>query len=74
MSLCWNGTISPFRLRDRDGAVAARYGFTAIPQTAVIDNDGKVVRLFVGGGNSTAEALQKPSGDKSPPSAAQRRP
>jgi hypothetical protein len=41
-------------LQDRDGAVVAKYGFTVIPQTAVIDHGGKVVRLFVGGGKNTA--------------------
>jgi peroxiredoxin len=44
---------------DRDGAVAAKYSVTAIPQTVVIDREGKVVRLFVGGGKATAEALRK---------------
>jgi hypothetical protein len=34
---------------DRDGRVAERYGATAIPQTVIIDGDGKVARLFVGG-------------------------
>jgi peroxiredoxin len=44
---------------DRDGVVAAKYSVTAIPQTVVIDREGKVARLFVGGGNKTAEALRK---------------
>jgi thiol-disulfide isomerase/thioredoxin len=35
---------------DRDGAIAARYGVSAIPQTLIIDREGKVVRHFVGGG------------------------
>jgi hypothetical protein len=65
-------------LRDRDGAMAARYGVTAIPQTAVIDHDGKVVRLFVGGGKNTVEALRTAlhdlSADKSPSPASERRP
>lgn len=43
---------------DRDGVIAARYAVTAIPQTVVIDRDGKVARLFVGGGKKTAEALR----------------
>lgn len=34
---------------DRNGRVAERYGATAIPQTVIIDGEGKVVRLFVGG-------------------------
>ena len=37
---------------DRDGAVAARYAVTAIPQTVLIDRDGKIARLFVGGGTA----------------------
>jgi thiol-disulfide isomerase/thioredoxin len=44
---------------DRDGAVAAKYAVTAIPQTVVIDREGKIARLFVGGGKKTAEALRK---------------
>jgi thiol-disulfide isomerase/thioredoxin len=44
---------------DADGTVAAKYAVTAIPQTVVIDRDGKIARLFVGGGKKTAEALRK---------------
>lgn len=44
---------------DRDGAIAARYNVTAIPQTVVIDREGKIARLFVGGGKKTADALRK---------------
>ena len=35
---------------DRDGVVADRYGATAIPQTVLIGRDGKVARLYIGGG------------------------
>ena len=35
---------------DRDRRVAERYGATSIPQTVIIDREGKVARLFVGGG------------------------
>ena len=35
---------------DQDGAVAAKYAATAIPQTVIIDREGKVASLFVGGG------------------------
>lgn len=56
---------------DRDGVVAARYAVTAIPQTVVIDRDGKVARLFVGGGKKAADAVRKAlhdlSGKPSPP-------
>jgi thiol-disulfide isomerase/thioredoxin len=44
---------------DRDGVVAAKYAVTAIPQTVIIDKEGKVARLFVGGGQGTADALKK---------------
>jgi thiol-disulfide isomerase/thioredoxin len=44
---------------DRDGVVAAKYAVTAIPQTVVIDRDGKVARVFVGGGKKTADSLRK---------------
>jgi thiol-disulfide isomerase/thioredoxin len=44
---------------DRDGVVASKYAVTAIPQTVVIDRDGKIARLFVGGGKKTADALRK---------------
>ena len=42
---------------DRDGAIAGRYGVSAIPQTLVIDREGKVVRHFVGGGTHFAKDL-----------------
>jgi peroxiredoxin len=44
---------------DRDGVIAAKYTVTAIPQTVVIDREGKVARLFVGGGKKTADSLKK---------------
>ena len=44
---------------DRDGVAAARYSVTAIPQVVVVDRDGKVARVFVGGGKAMAEALRK---------------
>jgi thiol-disulfide isomerase/thioredoxin len=42
---------------DRDGAIAARYGVSAIPQTIIIDREGKVVRHFIGGGTHFAKDL-----------------
>jgi thiol-disulfide isomerase/thioredoxin len=42
---------------DRDGVVAARYGVSAIPQTIIINREGKVVRHFIGGGNQFAKDL-----------------
>src|SRR5262249_12272986 len=35
---------------DRDGDVALKYAASAIPQTVIIDREGNVSRLFVGGG------------------------
>lgn len=35
---------------DKNGRIAEKYGATAIPQTVIIDRDGVVARLFVGGG------------------------
>jgi thiol-disulfide isomerase/thioredoxin len=43
---------------DRDGLVAEKYGATSIPQTVIIDRDGKVVRLFVGGSARFEEQLR----------------
>jgi thiol-disulfide isomerase/thioredoxin len=59
---------------DRDGRVAERYGATAIPQTEIIGRDGKVARLFVGGGARFDEQLRvalqsvlKPDAEKAAP-------
>ncbi len=43
---------------DVDGRVAEKYGATAIPQTVVVDPQGKVARLFVGGGARFDEQLR----------------
>jgi thiol-disulfide isomerase/thioredoxin len=43
---------------DRDGAIAARYNVTSIPQTLVINSEGTVVRHFIGGGPHLGESLQ----------------
>ncbi len=43
---------------DRDGVVAAKYAVNAIPQTVVIDRDGNVARLFVGGGPQVIDQLR----------------
>jgi thiol-disulfide isomerase/thioredoxin len=42
--------IEPIVVLDIDGATAQKYQVSAIPQTVIIDRDGKVARLFVGGG------------------------
>jgi thiol-disulfide isomerase/thioredoxin len=43
---------------DRDGRIAEKYGATAIPQTVIIDREGKVARLFVGGGPRFGDQLR----------------
>ncbi|MGO9112895.1 MAG: TlpA family protein disulfide reductase [Thermoguttaceae bacterium] len=42
---------------DRNGVVAEKYAAVAIPQTVIIDADGKIVRLFVGGGPQYVDQL-----------------
>jgi peroxiredoxin len=44
---------------DRDGAVAARYGVSSIPQTLVIDREGNVFRHFIGGGPKLGDQLSE---------------
>jgi len=44
---------------DIDGVVAEKYGATAIPQTVIIDRDGKIARLFVGGGPDLGDQLRE---------------
>ena len=43
---------------DRNGRIAEKYGATAIPQTVFIHREGKVPRLFVGGGARFDEQLR----------------
>jgi thiol-disulfide isomerase/thioredoxin len=50
--------LSPAVALDRDGVVAEKYGVTAIPQTVVIDRDGNVARLYVGGGPHLGDQLR----------------
>ena len=35
---------------DQNGRIAEKYGATSIPQTVIIDREGNVARVFVGGG------------------------
>ena len=44
---------------DRDGVVAEHYKAAAIPQTVIINRDGNVARLFVGGGPHLEELLRE---------------
>ncbi|TWT56057.1 TlpA family protein disulfide reductase [Allorhodopirellula solitaria] len=50
--------ISPEVALDIDGVAAARYQADAIPQTVVIDREGKVTHVFVGGGPKLGEQLR----------------
>ncbi len=50
--------LEPTVALDRDGVVAEKYAATAIPQTVIIDSDGNVARLFVGGGPQYADQLR----------------
>ncbi len=44
---------------DRDGIVADKYKAAAIPQTVIIQRDGTVARLFVGGGPHFDDKLRE---------------
>jgi peroxiredoxin len=44
---------------DEDGGVAQQYAVTAIPQTVIVDREGKIARLFIGGGARYAEQLRE---------------
>lgn len=45
-------------LLDVDGEVSAQYQANAIPQTVIIDRNGTVTQLFVGGGNKFVENFE----------------
>lgn len=49
--------VSPKVVLDIDGVAAGRYQANAIPQTVVIDAEGTVTRVFVGGGSKLGEQL-----------------
>lgn len=49
--------LNPSVALDIDGVAAARYQANAIPQTVVIDREGIVRRVFVGGGNGLGASL-----------------
>lgn len=51
--------LHPAVALDIDGVAAGRYQANAIPQTVVIDRDGKVARLFVGGGPTLGEQVRE---------------
>lgn len=50
--------LKPEVALDRDGVVAEKYAANAIPQTVVIDRQGTVARLFVGGGPHLGDQLR----------------
>jgi hypothetical protein len=43
---------------DVDGVAARRYEANAIPQLVVVDPDGKIAQLYVGGGPQVVERLK----------------
>jgi thiol-disulfide isomerase/thioredoxin len=51
--------LSPAVALDRDGVVAEKYQANAIPQTVIIDREGKLVRLFVGAGPQFEDQLRE---------------
>jgi len=71
-----NATLGRLELKmpvglDRNGAVAEKYAAVAIPQTVIIDGNGTVARLFVGGGprygdqlSEAIEAVLKPGAER----------
>ena len=50
--------VSPTVALDRDGVAAQRYQVSGIPQTVVIDREGKVARVFIGAGPKFEEQLR----------------
>ena len=44
---------------DVDGVVAEKYQASAIPQTVIVDADGKLVRLYVGGGPDLGDQIKQ---------------
>ena len=44
---------------DRDGRIADQYNAVAIPQTVIVDRQGKIARLFVGGGSHLEDQLRE---------------
>jgi len=49
--------LEPTVAMDVDGVAAQRYRANAIPQTVVIDREGEVRRVFVGGGSKFGQQL-----------------
>jgi peroxiredoxin len=51
--------LHPTVVLDRDGIIAEKYKANAIPQTVIIDREGKITRLFVGGGPHFDDQLRE---------------
>jgi thiol-disulfide isomerase/thioredoxin len=49
--------LAPTVLLDRDGVVADAYQATAIPQTVVVNQQGKIERIFIGGMSQVKQPL-----------------
>jgi thiol-disulfide isomerase/thioredoxin len=50
--------LGPMVALDQDGVAAKKYSVTAIPQTVIIDGEGNVARLFIGGGPNFGDQLR----------------
>lgn len=50
--------IKPTVALDSDGAVARAYFAEAIPQTVIIDTQGKIARIIVGGGEASEKEIR----------------
>lgn len=50
--------VAPQVILDVDGAAAEKFAVTAIPQTVVIDAQGVVSHVFIGGGASAVEQIR----------------
>lgn len=51
--------LHPTVALDTDGVAARRYQANAIPQLVIIDAEGKVAKLYVGGGQGVVDQLQE---------------
>lgn len=51
--------VNPVVALDESGAIAQKYGASAIPQTVIIDRAGSVSRVFIGGGPQYVENLRE---------------
>ncbi len=58
-----NGLLERLNLKptvalDQDGVAASKYSVTAIPQTVIIDGEGNIAWLFIGGGPTFGDQLR----------------